>query len=85
MYGSLWKSYNCFFDDVRNNLIVAAVPALDEFGYFGYLKKMILALHNIKIMKNGNLLFHEALVRIKLRNRKGSTILIIGDTGAGKS
>ena len=74
-----------FFDDEKNDLIVAAVPNQDEFGYFGYLKKMILTLHNIKIMKNGNLPFHGALVKIKLRNRKESTILIIGDTGAGKS
>lgn len=74
-----------FFDDEDNNLIVAAVPSRDEFGYFGYLKKMILTLHNIKIMKNGNLPFHGALVKINLKNRKESTILIIGDTGAGKS
>ena len=74
-----------FFDDEDNNLIVAAVPSRDEFGYFGYLKKMILTLHNIKIMKNGNLPFHGALVKINLKNGKESTILIIGDTGAGKS
>src|SRR5665811_5238 len=46
---------------------------------------MILTLHNIKIMKNGNLPFHGALVKINLKNGKESTILIIGDTGAGKS
>ena len=74
-----------FFDDEKNDLIVASVPNRDEFGYFGYLKKMILTLHNIKIMKNGNLPFHGALVKIKLKNNKESTILIIGDTGAGKS
>jgi energy-coupling factor transporter ATP-binding protein EcfA2 len=74
-----------FFDDEVNNLIVAAVPSRDEFGYFGYLKKMILTLHNIKIMKNSNLPFHGALVKINLKNGKESTILIIGDTGAGKS
>jgi len=74
-----------FFNDEDNNLIVAAVPNRDEFGYFGYLKKMILTLHNIKIMKNGNLPFHGALVKINLKNGKESTILIIGDTGAGKS
>lgn len=74
-----------FFDDEENDLIVAAVPSRDEFGYFGYLKKMILTLHNIKVMKNGIFPFHGALVKINLKNGKESTILIIGDTGAGKS
>jgi hypothetical protein len=74
-----------FFDDEQNNFIVAAVPNRNEFGYFGYLKKMILTLHNIKIMKNFNLPFHGAMVKIRLKNGKESTILIIGDTGAGKS
>ena len=92
MFGVQGESLDCFgnlptvfFDDEPNNLIVAAVPNRDEFGYFGYLKKMILTLHNIKIMKNGNLPFHGALVKIKLKNGKESTILIMGDTGAGKS
>ena len=33
-----------FFEDTDNGLLTAAVPGLDEFGYFGYLKKMILTL-----------------------------------------
>jgi len=92
LYGVPGEKLDCFgtlptvfFDDEPNNFIVAAVPDRNEFGYFGYLKKMILTLHNIKIMKNGNLPFHGALVKIKLRNGKEKTILIIGDTGAGKS
>jgi energy-coupling factor transporter ATP-binding protein EcfA2 len=63
---------------------VAAAPNRDEFGYFGYLKKMTLTLHNIKMMKAGLLPFHGALVKIVL-NQKASTVLIVGDTGAGKS
>ena len=45
---------------------------------------MMLTLHNIKMMKRGRLPFHGALVRITL-NDKESTILLIGDTGTGKS
>ncbi len=74
-----------FFDDTENDLLVAAVPGRDEFGYFGYLKKMVLTLHNITVMKSGRLPFHGALVRIVLQGGGDATVLIIGDTGAGKS
>ncbi|MCX5681155.1 MAG: cation:proton antiporter, partial [Candidatus Omnitrophica bacterium] len=63
----------------------AAIPRHNEFGYFGYLKKMALTLHNIKMMKLGKMPFHGALVRIVLKGNKDITVLIIGDTGAGKS
>ncbi|MDE1920482.1 MAG: phosphoenolpyruvate carboxykinase [Candidatus Omnitrophica bacterium] len=81
----LSKMPTVFFDDERNGLLVGAVPGRDEFGYFGYLKKMILTLHNIKIMKMGHLPFHGAMVRIILKGDKDVTVLLMGDTGAGKS
>lgn len=74
-----------FYDDEKNGMLVGAVPGRDEFGYFGYLKKMILTLHNIKIMKMGKLPYHGAMVKILLRGDKEANILLIGDTGAGKS
>lgn len=74
-----------FFDDKENNLLTAAVPLEDRFGYFGYLKKMILTLHNIVMMKRGRLPFHGAMVRIMFKGGKDATLLIIGDTAAGKS
>lgn len=74
-----------FYDDAKNDLLVAAIPNRDEFGYFGYLKKMVLTLHNIKMMKSGRFPFHGALVKIILKNDNEATVLIIGDTGAGKS
>lgn len=74
-----------FFDDAANDVLVATIPYRDEFGYFGYLKKMALTLHNIKMMKNGNLPFHGALMNITLRDHGSSTILVMGDSGAGKS
>jgi hypothetical protein len=36
-------------------------------------------------MKNGNLPFHGAMVKILLQGNKEATVLMIGDTGAGKS
>ncbi|MFC2159299.1 phosphoenolpyruvate carboxykinase, partial [Actinomycetota bacterium] len=74
-----------FYDDLENDLLIAAVPRRDDFGYFGYLKKMILTLHNIKMMKNNCFPFHGALVQLNFRKGLQKTLLIIGDTGAGKS
>ena len=74
-----------FYDDKENNMMVAAVPNRDEFGYFGYLKKMVLTLHNIIMMKKGMLPFHGALIRVILNGNKDRTVLFMGDTGAGKS
>ncbi|MBN1995974.1 phosphoenolpyruvate carboxykinase [candidate division KSB1 bacterium] len=74
-----------FYDDEDNKTIVGACPNMDQFGYFGYLKKMILTLHNIKVLKQGKMPYHGALVRILTKNDFIFTILVIGDTGAGKS
>jgi len=74
-----------FYDDKENDMLIASVPMKNEFAYFGYLKKMILTLHNIIRMKNGYLPFHGAMVQITLRDRKPFSTLILGDTGAGKS
>lgn len=75
----------CFFDDEEEGLLIATIPRSDEFGYFGYLKKMILTLHNIIQMKNHNLPFHGSFTKIHLREGESASILLIGDTGAGKS
>jgi len=74
-----------FYDDNENGIFVGAIPDRPEFGYFGYLKKMILTLHNSIIMKVGNMPFHGAMVKIMLQGNKEATILMMGDTGAGKS
>jgi hypothetical protein len=74
-----------FYDDEQNHLMVAAVPKLDQFGYFGYIKKMVLTLHNIVMMKRGRMPFHGAMTRIGLRDGSSANVLIIGDTAAGKS
>lgn len=74
-----------FYDDEENGIFVGAIPNRPEFGYFGYLKKMILTLHNSIVMKNGNMPFHGAMVKILLQGNKQATLLMMGDTGAGKS
>jgi len=74
-----------FYNDEPNELFVGAIPGKPEFGYFGYLKKMILTLHNSIVMKARKLPFHGAMVKILLHGNKEATVLMIGDTGAGKS
>ncbi len=74
-----------FFDDEANDLIVATIPCRDEYGYFGYLKKMILTLHNVTMLKRGRMPYHGAMFNIVLQDHGDFTILLIGDSGAGKS
>ena len=74
-----------FFDDEENGILVGAVPGSRNYDYFGYLKKMILTLHNIKMMKIGRMPFHGAMFHLVIRDSGAYTILVMGDTGAGKS
>ena len=81
---SLGNYQTVFFDDEKNRMLIGACPNNDEFGYFGYLKKMMLTLHNVRMMKENRMPFHGALVKIAMKNTENA-ILFIGDTGAGKS
>lgn len=74
-----------FYDDEANGILAGFVPLEDRFGYFGYIKKMILTLHNIAMMKQGRMPFHGAMTNIHLANGKKATVLLIGDTATGKS
>ncbi len=74
-----------FYHDRANSMFVGAIPDRNEFGYFGYLKKMTLTLYNSLVMDAGNMPFHGAMVRILLHGNKEANILMMGDTGAGKS
>jgi hypothetical protein len=81
----LSKYSTVFYEDEAAGIFVGAIPNRPEFGYFGYLKKMILTLHNSIMMKEGIMPFHGAMVKILLQGNKEATILMMGDTGAGKS
>jgi hypothetical protein len=83
------KSYGdlptVFYDGQGEETLVAAVPLENRFGYFGYLKKMALTLHNIVMMKRGRMPYHGAMTRIVLRDGAAANVLLIGDTATGKS
>jgi len=74
-----------FHDDEAGRLLVAAVPLEDRFGYFGYLKKMVLTLHNVAAMDRGLMPFHGAYTRLVLADGRAAGVLLIGDTATGKS
>ena len=74
-----------FYQDDKNDMMVALLSSNDEFDYFGYMKKMCLTLHNVRQINKGNLPIHGAMVQMKLHNRDNMNIVVMGDSGAGKS
>lgn len=74
-----------FYQDETNNMLVALLSANDEFDYFGYMKKMCLTLHNIQKINNRELPVHGAMVQMTLHNGETKNIVVMGDSGAGKS
>lgn len=74
-----------FYDDDKNDIMLGYVSHNENIDYFGYMKKMTLTLHNLIMIKRGNLPLHGAMVNIKLKSGKSANIIIIGDSGAGKS
>jgi hypothetical protein len=74
-----------FYDGEDDGIMVGAIPLEDRFGYFGYLKKLSLTLHNVIMMKRGRMPFHGAMVRLTLQGDRTATLLILGDTATGKS
>ena len=74
-----------FHDDAANDLLVGVLPLDDRFAYFGYLKKMILTLHNVAAMKRGLMPYHGAFTRLVLPGGAAAGVLLVGDTATGKS
>lgn len=74
-----------YYKDKKNDILIGYANYCDDVDYFGYMKKMLLTLHNIKQMERGNLPIHGAMVNIALKNGKEANIVIMGDSGAGKS
>jgi hypothetical protein len=74
-----------FYDDEPHNILVGAIPLENRFGYFGYIKKMVLTLHNIAMMKRGRMPYHGAMTRIVLNSGAAANVVLIGDTATGKS
>lgn len=74
-----------FYFDEEESLWVGRISYHERIDYFGYMKKMSLTLHNLAMMKKGWLPIHGAFVNITLNNGKRKGIMLMGDSGAGKS
>jgi hypothetical protein len=74
-----------FYEDRENDMLVGLIKHSEDVDYFGYFKKMTLTLHNIAMLKQGRLPVHGAMIYIKLQDGGSANIVIIGDSGAGKS
>lgn len=74
-----------YYKDKKNDILIGYANYCDDIDYFGYMKKMLLTLHNVKQIEQDRLPIHGAMVNIVLRNGKESNIIIVGDSGAGKS
>lgn len=68
-------------DDVYYGLL----PDTAEIDYFGYMKKMMLTLHNVIQIEKKAMPVHGAFAKIRVGGRKSANIMLIGDSGAGKS
>ena len=86
VYGVKENEFDCtYYKDTKEGYYIGIVSRLDKNDYFGYLKKMLLTLHNIYQIDHKNLPIHGAMVQVLLKNNKHKNIVVIGDSGAGKS
>lgn len=79
------KNETVYYHDKENDIFVGSISYGPEIDYFGYMKKMCLTLHNLKMMTLGNLPIHGAFVDVYLKNGNHKSIMLMGDSGAGKS
>lgn len=79
------QMHQSFYQDEKNDMLVALLSASDEFDYFGYMKKMCLTLHNVQKINHRQLPIHGAMVQMTLHNGETRNIVVMGDSGASKS
>ena len=73
------KKHQYFYQDDENDMMVALLSANDEFDYFGYMKKMMLTLHNVRKINKKQLPIHGAMVQITLQSGETKNIVVMGD------
>jgi hypothetical protein len=74
-----------FYDDIENDIMLGYVSHSEKIDYFGYIKKMTLTLYNLIMIKRGFLPIHGSMVNIILKSGDEANVVIMGDSGAGKS
>lgn len=85
VFGANIKTKSVYFHDEIDNIMLGVAPLTPEIDYFGYMKKMLLTLYNVKQIKSSFLPIHGACVNLTLNDGSAKTIVMVGDSGAGKS
>ena len=75
----------CYYYKLNDGTYVGVCPDTPEIDYFGYVKKMILTLHNLNRINNNELPIHGAGIKIKKTDGTSIVFAILGDSVAGKS
>jgi len=83
--GNEGQTTGTYYTDEKNDMMVGYVSDTDEADYFGYVKKLVLTLHNLRMIKAGALPIHGSMIKITLKGGKQVHLVIMGDSGAGKS
>ncbi|MBF0317279.1 MAG: phosphoenolpyruvate carboxykinase [Nitrospirae bacterium] len=80
-----YPSNTVYMDDEKNSLMVGFARHTEELDYFGYFKKFVLTMHNLVMMKRHRLPIHGAMFHLALKSGATASVVIVGDSGAGKS
>ncbi len=83
--GALPGNQTVFYEDEDNDLVLGVIGRSKDVDYLGYFKKMLLTMHNVVAMRRGRLPLHGAMARIVLSDGASCNLVIVGDSGAGKS
>lgn len=74
-----------YYHDKINDIWVGKISIDDPIDYFGYFKKMALTLHNLKNIHAKKLPIHGAMIEITFKDGSRKGVVLMGDSGAGKS
>lgn len=82
---ALGKEVAVYHEDQAAGVAVGFIAHSEDVDYFGYFKKMTLTLHNTIMIERGRLPIHGAMALIELAGGEAANIVLVGDSGAGKS
>ncbi|MBF0459036.1 MAG: phosphoenolpyruvate carboxykinase [Nitrospirae bacterium] len=74
-----------FYEDRKTGTLIGMIRYGEEIDYFGYFKKLPLTLHNIVMLERGRLPLHGAMTSLTVKSGMTAGVVIVGDSGAGKS
>ncbi len=83
LFGTNNDENQCYYY-YKEKMLVGVMPKKANIDYFGYVKKIMLTLFNLKMIEKKLLPIHGAGIKITSKG-KTKNFFILGDSGAGKS